>query len=57
VKTIEYKVIYAEGEDEIVRVLARDINSGMTKALKAAKVALGNGVVRELHSIQFWMVK
>jgi len=67
-KTIEYRVQYTgatkdEGwrsndvaSYEIVRVQARDINSGFGKALKAAKEPLGNGNVREIGAIEFWQV-
>lgn len=68
-KTIEYRVSYtgvvvnADVTDETlatrverIRVQARDINSGYSKALKLAKVPLGNGSVREIGSIEFWEV-
>jgi hypothetical protein len=67
-KTIEFKAVYngpdEKGEnglwhrpaDEIIRVQARDINSGFTKALKKAREPLGSGVVREIHRIEFWQV-
>ena len=56
-KEIQYRATFAEGEQEIVTVRARDINSGMTKALREARKPLGNGRERELHSVEFWMVK
>lgn len=46
--------MYADGEKEIVRVRARDINSGFTKALRRAKEPLGNGTVREIARVEFW---
>lgn len=55
-KTIEYLVQYGEGGEEIFSVQARNINSGFSKALKLALKPLGNGRVRELHSIAFWQV-
>jgi hypothetical protein len=57
-KTIEYRITYNFGgtDRETVRVQARDINSGFSKALKAAKEPLGNGHVREIVSIEFWQV-
>jgi len=55
-KLIEYRIVYAEGEDEIVKVRARDINSGFGKALREAKKPLGNGTVREIARVEFWMI-
>jgi len=59
---IEYRVTYSGDKhgrfigvaDEVVRVRARDINSGFAKALKQAREPLGNGNVREIASIEFW---
>ena len=55
-KLNEYRIVYAEGEDEIVKVRARDINSGFGKALREAKKPLGNGTVREIARVEFWMI-
>jgi hypothetical protein len=44
------------GSTEIVRVRARDINSGFTKALKRARERLGNGRRREIATVEFWRV-
>ena len=55
-QTIEYRVTYNLFATEIVRVQARTINSGFTKAVKAAREPLGNGHEREIASIEFWMV-
>jgi hypothetical protein len=58
-KTIEYRVIYngyAGAIEEVVRVQARSINSGFTKAVKRAREPLGNGHVREIARIEFWQV-
>ena len=67
-KSIEYRVSYNGGllpggsvvgnpSTEIVRVEARDINSGYAKALKRAKEPLGSGVVREIGRIEVWQVR
>lgn len=56
-KTIEYRITYADGETEIASVQARSLNSGFAKALSIARQPLGNGRERELHSIEFWQVK
>lgn len=59
-KVIEYKAVYADpatAPDEIIRVVANDINSGFAKALKLAKEPRGDGSTPELHSVEFWMVK
>jgi hypothetical protein len=56
-RTIEYRVTYAEGEPETVRVTARDINSGFAKAVKRAREPLGFGRVRQLHSVEFWLAQ
>lgn len=56
-KVIEYRAVYNEGQAEIISVVARSINSGMTKALKQARKPLGNGRERELASIEFWCVR
>ena len=55
-KTIEYKATYNEGDEEIIRVQARDINSGFPKAVRIALQPLGNGRRREIASVQFWMI-
>jgi hypothetical protein len=71
-KTIEYRVQYTGAteqqrgnfvddgfygvEFEVVRVQARDINSGFAKALKRANEPLGNGVRREIGRVEFWQV-
>ncbi len=71
-KTIEYRILYtgatehrkgdfksynADGADEeLVRVQARDINSGFTKALKRANEPLGNGRRREIGAVEFSQV-
>jgi len=63
-KTIEYKVVYSGDRhgpmlgiaEEIIRVQARDINSGFVKALKRAREPLGNGNVREIARVEFWAV-
>lgn len=66
-KSIEYRVSFNGGllpngtvvgnpSTEIVRVQARDINSGYGKALKRAKEPLGSGVVREIGRIEVWQV-
>lgn len=36
-KRIEYRIVYSEGQESVVAVFARDINSGFTKALALAK--------------------
>jgi len=41
---------------EVVKVQARDINSGYRKALKLALEPLGNGTRREVGGITFWAV-
>ena len=56
-QTIEYRAVYAEGSDEIIRVRARTINSGFTKALRLAREPLGNGRERELSRLEFWMIR
>ncbi len=58
-KTIEYRVTYnlfAGSTTEVVRIQARDINSGFTKAVKAAREPLGNGHRREISSVEFWQI-
>jgi len=68
-KTIEYKAVYGgtlvrgfrdyvapDASEEIIRVRARDINSGFAKALKIAQQPLGNGARRALVSIEFSQV-
>lgn len=59
-KTIEYRVTYAEGHTDIVRVQARDINSGFTKAVKLARretTPRRPGDRRwEIAIIEFWTV-
>jgi hypothetical protein len=42
--------------DEVIRVQARDINSGYAKALKRALEPLGNGTRREIGALEFWQV-
>lgn len=65
--TIEYRATYSgkiiqanmatdEPETEIIRVTARDLNSGLRKALNVALVPLGNGQRRQITSIEFWQV-
>jgi hypothetical protein len=50
-------VLVGESPDpELIRVQARDINSGYSKALKRAREALGNGYRREIVRIEFWEV-
>lgn len=68
-KTIEYRVEYTgkllftggvaadtQVTGEIVRVQARDINSGYSKALKRALEPLGSGARREIGRIEFWQI-
>lgn len=59
-KTIEYRAVYADplidGQPEVIRVQARSINSGFSKALKIAREPLGNGRVRELNRVEFWQI-
>lgn len=57
-KTIEYKIVFAIGSfaDEIVRVQARNINTGFAKAVKAAREPLGNGREREIARVEFWAI-
>lgn len=56
-KRIEYKVTYAEGDEEIVAVFARDINSGAKKALALALRGVSSTNPRwEFARIEFWMV-
>jgi len=66
-KTIEYRVHYSgvlqpgggingDPSEEIVRVKARDINSGYGKALQRAKEPLGNGSRREIIRVEFWQI-
>lgn len=65
--TIEYKAVYGgvllganrvsdDPADEIIRVKARDLNSGFQKALRLALEPLGNGKRRQVHSLEFWRV-
>ena len=56
-KSIEYRAVFTEGEDEFTTVLARTINSGFPKALRAFRLPLGNGRERELARVEFWQVK
>lgn len=55
-KSIEYRVVYASGRVEFVVVGARSVNSGFVKALRRALEPLGNGVVREVRSVECRMV-
>lgn len=69
-QTIEYKITYtgkmtfSDGrvsaqtfpESEHAKVSARSINSGYSKALKIALQPLGNGIRREIASVEFWQV-
>ena len=56
-KTIEYKVTYAEGDTDTITVTARDINSGVKKALAEALKGVSSTNPRwEFHSIEFWAV-
>lgn len=63
-KTIEYRVVYSGMDriserwplEEIIRVEARNINSGYAKALKRALEPLGNGKRREIIELRFWQV-
>lgn len=71
-ETIEYRVQYtgatgrpgttmrvegqAGAEYELVRVRARNINSGYAKVLKRALERLGNGLQREIGGIEFWQI-
>lgn len=55
-QNIDYKVTYAEGDWEIVHTIARNINSGFSKALRQAREPLGNGRRREISRIEFWAV-
>lgn len=55
-KVIEYRAVYEDGQYDLLRVRARDINSGFSKALKLAKEPLGSGRVREINRIEFWKV-
>jgi hypothetical protein len=56
VKRIQYRVLYNEGDKEIVTVLARDINGGFAKAIDRAREPLGSGRVREIARIEFWQL-
>jgi len=56
-KRIEYRIVYAEGEEEVVTVPAININSGFDKALKIAKLPLGDGTRREIARVEFWKVQ
>jgi hypothetical protein len=56
VQTIEYRIVYAEGGTEIVKVLARTINSGFAKALRVGLQPLGNGRRREIARVEFWAI-
>lgn len=66
-KTIEYRAVYTgkilgkrevddRSPEDIIRVQARDINSGYVKALKIARQPLGSGRVREILRVEFWQV-
>jgi hypothetical protein len=56
VKEIRYRATYSEGEEEIIAVRARTINSGFGKALRRALEPLGNGTRRELARLEFWII-
>lgn len=53
-RRIEYRVVYSEGQESVVAVYARDINSGFTKALALAKKDTPKHW--ELTKIEFWQV-
>jgi hypothetical protein len=53
IDSLQYRT---DGEEEIVRVSARSINSGFPKALRKAQEPLGSGERREILSVEFWEV-
>lgn len=56
-KRIEFKITFAEGQDEIVAVFARDINSGARKALALALKGVSSTNPRwEFARLEFWQV-
>ena len=59
-KTIEYRVVYAEGADEIVTVRARSINSGIRKAIARVLAEIPPGrrgqIGYEINRVEFWQV-
>lgn len=59
-KTIEYRVVYAEGADEIVSVEASTINSGFRKALarvlKEIPAGSRTAIGYEISRVEFWRV-
>jgi hypothetical protein len=56
-RTIQYLATYNEHDSEIITVAARDINSGLVKAVREACKPLGNGTRREIVSVAFFMVR
>jgi hypothetical protein len=54
-KTIEFKVTFGDGNEYIVSVQARDINSGFRKA--AAEALRNISPDYDIHSVEFWMVR
>jgi len=56
-KRIEYKITYCEGDEDIIAVFARDINSGARKALALALQGVSSTNPRwEFARIEFWQV-
>jgi len=52
-KHYELKIIYEDGEQELVTVYARGLNSAFRKALDLAGEPLGSGRRRVLHAVIF----
>lgn len=48
---LKYQATYIDGETEEIRVRARNVNTGFTKALRLANQPLGSGRQRRLVSL------
>jgi hypothetical protein len=55
-KTIEYRATWAEGQQRIVQVKARNINAGLGLAIALAVRLSRKMHGAELHSVEFWQV-
>lgn len=62
-KSIQFRVVYSDDDakdgvsQEIVRVRARTINTGLARALTLGRRPLGNGRERDIITIEFVKVE
>lgn len=59
-KVIQYRVLYADGHHDFVTVEARNLNTGLVKAVRAAAVGVPTDDTTisptGVHSVEFWAV-